>query len=132
MIQIPISYGELFDKISILKIKQDKILNPLKLILVQKELKALMNIGATLPIEKIISLYHSLQRINLRLWNVEDKLRKMELKGKFDQKFINAARSVYILNDKRFYYKNKINQILGSEISEVKQYVKYDTGKKEK
>lgn len=132
MIQIPISYGELFDKISILKIKQDKILDPQKLILVQKELKALMNIGATLSIEKIINLYHLLQRVNLRLWNIEDKLRKMELKGKFDQKFINTARSVYILNDKRFYYKNKINQILGSEINEVKHYVKYDTGKKEK
>lgn len=130
MIQIPISHGELFDKISILNIKVMKIKNPDKLILVRKELAMLVNIAAPYFTEEVLKIFRSLERTNKRLWSIEDKLRRMELKGNFDQKFINTARSVYILNDRRFFYKNKINKMFGSEIKEVKHYVKYDTGSK--
>jgi len=132
MIEIPISYGEFFDKISILQIKQEKITDPDKLLLISVELESLKNLIDPRLSLKVATLHKSLKIINEELWNVEDKLRIMEKKSSFDFSFIKLARSVYVLNDQRFQLKDAINTLLGSKFREVKQYVKYDTGNKKK
>ena len=71
-------------------------------------------------------LFIDLKDINTRLWNIEDKLRIKELNKEFDEEFISLARNVYITNDKRFEYKQKINNIFGSLIHEIKHYVEYN------
>jgi len=126
MITIPVSIGELIDKLSILHIKQDKITNQKKLEYLKKEFELLYNFSSVfLNDEKISSLYHQLVNTNLELWEVEDKLRVLESEKSFGPEFIKLARDVYYTNDKRFEIKNKINEITFSEIKEVKEYIKY-------
>lgn len=131
MIQIPISYGEFFDKISILEIKQEKITDPEKLKLLKKESDALKNSIDPFIKTLVLTHYTALKTINEKLWDVEDELRIMERDKNFGEEFIELARKVYYWNDKRFDLKNSINIFLNSEFREVKQYVKYDTGSKE-
>ena len=126
-INIPVSVGELADKITILEIKKDKISNKLDLKEINKELKLLKQIWKK---NKLLSLkvkfeFKKLKKINLRLWSIEDKKRKHERDKIFDKKFINLARNVYILNDKRAFIKKNINKLTGSDINEVKSYKKY-------
>tara|TARA_X000000368_G_C22820194_1_gene618684 strand:+ start:54 stop:452 length:399 start_codon:yes stop_codon:yes gene_type:complete len=126
-INIPVSVGELADKITILEIKKDKINNKLDLKEINKELKLLKQIWKK---KKLLSLkvkieFKRLKKINLRLWSIEDKKRKHERDKIFDKKFINLARNVYILNDKRASIKKNINKLTGSDINEVKSYKKY-------
>ena len=126
-INIPVSVGELADKITILEIKKDKINNKLDLKEINKELKLLKQIWKK---KKLLSLkvkieFKKLKKINLRLWSIEDKKRKHERDKIFDKKFINLARNVYILNDKRASIKKNINKLTGSVINEVKSYKKY-------
>ena len=126
-INIPVSVGELADKITILEIKKDKISNKLDLKEINKELKLLKQIWKK---KKLLSLkvkieFKKLKKINLRLWSIEDKKRKHERDKIFDKKFINLARNVYILNDKRAFIKKNINKLTGSDINEVKSYKKY-------
>ena len=126
-INIPVSVGELADKITILEIKKDKINNKLDLKEINKELKLLKQIWKK---KKLLSLkvkieFKKLKKINLRLWSIEDKKRKHERDKIFDRKFINLARNVYILNDKRASIKKNINKLTGSDINEVKSYKKY-------
>ena len=126
MITIPVSIGELIDKLSILHIKQDKITNQKKLEYIKKEFELLYNFSSVfLNDEKISNLYHQLVNTNLELWEVEDKLRILESEKSFGLEFIQLARDVYYTNDKRFEIKNKINEITFSEIKEVKEYIKY-------
>lgn len=126
MIQVPISVGELYDKLSILVIKEHKIKDEAKLKLVKKEFILLLQLVTPyFKNKRSLILFSNLKKINKNLWNVEDKLRKKEADKYFDLNFINLARKVYRLNDRRFYYKNKINELFNSEIREVKQYVKY-------
>ena len=97
-----------------------------KLSKVKIELNQLMDL--TRPIlqdDELERLYDNLLLVNKDLWDVEDVLRRMEADKKFDEQFIAKARSVYFLNDRRFELKNKINNVMGSEINEVKQYVNY-------
>ena len=126
-INIPVSVGELFDKISILEIKKNKINDKNKLKTINYELKELNAIAKKrkLTNTKIKNLYNKLKRINTRLWNIEDKKRKYENKKVFDQDFINLARNVYLLNDKRALIKLNINIHTGSKIREIKSYEKY-------
>ena len=126
-INAQISYGELFDKISILKIKKSKIKNKTKLININKELKILLLIKSKIKKNKfkLNILEKKLTYINVRLWNVEDKLRKFESSKKFNKIFINLARSVYKLNDSRAKIKHSINLISKSSIIEEKSYEKY-------
>ena len=126
-INAQISYGELFDKISILKIKKSKIKNKTKLININKELKILLLIKSKIKKNKfkLNILEKKLTHINVRLWNVEDKLRKFESSKKFNKIFINLARSVYKLNDSRAKIKHSINLISKSSIIEEKSYEKY-------
>jgi len=122
-----ISAGELLDKITILEIKIKKIKNLDKVREVKKEyiiLKKLQkaSIKNNLNIKR---LFYSLKKVNNKLWNIEDKLRVYEKNKKFDSNFIILAREVYFNNDNRSKIKLKINKLLGSNIREVKQYVKY-------
>jgi predicted nuclease with TOPRIM domain len=73
----------------------------------------------------IENLYHDLVNTNSNLWEIEDRLRVLELESKFEGEFIDLARKVYITNDRRFELKNEINSITSSEIREVKEYVNY-------
>ena len=126
MITIPVSIGELIDKLSILHVKQTKITNEEKLEYVNKEFELLHNMSSVyLNQPEIEALYHSLVTINSKLWDIEDELRVLEQEKKFTGKFIDVARKVYFTNDERFRLKNEINKFTDSEIREVKDYVKY-------
>tara|TARA_B110000014_G_C19949707_1_gene491416 strand:- start:114 stop:515 length:402 start_codon:yes stop_codon:yes gene_type:complete len=122
-----ISAGELFDKLSILEIKLRKIKKKSSQIQIKKEYKILKKIKkSTIKVNaRIRKLFISIKIINLKLWNIEDKLRIYEKNKKFDKDFIKLARAVYFNNDKRAKIKLKINKILGSNIREIKQYTKY-------
>jgi len=125
-IYIPVSVGELLDKVSILSIKRDMISDVDKLSKVKIELNQLMDLARPiLQDDELERLYDNLLLVNKDLWDVEDVLRRMEADKKFDEQFIAKARNVYFLNDRRFELKNKINTVMGSEINEVKQYVNY-------
>ena len=123
-INIPVSVGELIDKITILEIKSIKIKEKDKLSAVKKELALLKMIFKKKKIQmKILkSDYRKLKAVNLRLWNIEDLKRKCEKQKKFGDKFIKLSRNVYLLNDKRATYKSNINILTHSEIIEVKSY----------
>jgi hypothetical protein len=126
MITIPVSIGELIDKLSILHVKQTKITNEEKLEYVNKEFELLHIMSSVyLNQPEIETLYHSLVTINSKLWDIEDELRVLEQEKKFTGKFIDVARKVYFTNDERFRLKNEINKFTDSEIREVKDYVKY-------
>ena len=119
-----ISAGELFDKITILEIKKEKISNKEKLIDIEKELNSLNDtVEKFISDQSNISKYISdLKDINLKLWDIEDGKRAAEKEKKFDDKFIELARNVYKLNDQRAKIKLAINTTLGSNIKEVKSY----------
>ena len=122
-----ISAGELLDKISILEIKIEKIKNPELKKQVKKEFEILnfnkeKSIKMTPDIEK---LYLDLKETNLKLWKIEDEIRACEKNSDFKENFVKLARSVYFNNDTRSSLKLSINQKLGSNIIEVKEYTKY-------
>lgn len=124
---IPISWGELFDKITILQIKSEKILSPDSLKNVDKELKELRLIFDKAFAENLLALefMEKLRQINFELWNIEDQIREKERKKAFDNEFIQLARSVYMKNDQRSVIKGKINKAFGSDLVEQKSYSKY-------
>ncbi len=124
---VPISWGELFDKITILQIKSEKILLPDSLKNIDKELKKLRLIFDEAFAENLLALefMEKLRQINFELWNIEDQIREKERKKAFDNEFIQLARSVYIKNDQRSVIKGKINKAFGSELVEQKSYSKY-------
>ena len=119
-----ISAGELVDKITILKIKKEKIADKEKLVEIKKELDSLTN-TFNKSIKKNINLEtltKELENVNLKLWDIEDKIRESEKKQGFGKEFIELARNVYKFNDERAKIKLKINEALGSNIKEVKSY----------
>lgn len=126
-IKVPISPGELIDKITILEIKSARMTDAQKLANVRTELgllqatwresaHAAMNIDAE---------WAALRRINEKLWDIEDDIRDQERDRKFDAQFIELARAVYVTNDERAAVKREINTKLGSKIVEEKSYAKY-------
>ena len=119
-----ISAGELFDKITILEIKKTKISNKEKLNNVEKELLSLNEtVKKYIPNQKNISRYiKDLKSINLKLWDIEDGKRAAEKNKNFNEKFIELSRNVYKFNDERAKIKLTINNILGSNIKEVKSH----------
>lgn len=126
MVTIPVSVGELIDKLSILKVKQKKITNLKKLKYVNDEFNILHNLSSEyLDQDEINTLYNFLIDINTELWEIEDKIRILESNKNFGNEFVETARKVYISNDKRFEFKNQINKITNSNIREVKNYIKY-------
>jgi hypothetical protein len=126
MLQVPVSVGELIDKLSILQVKKLKIANPERLKYVSEEYELLYNESEVyLQLNGVKSLYDSLIEVNSALWDVEDKLRVFESEKKFDEEFIELSRKVYYTNDERFRLKNEINLITFSKIREVKDYKPY-------
>ena len=126
IVNTPISLGELIDKISILVIKEKKITDEKKNNLIRKELTLLKKTLNEVTNNNSINNYlNQLIDVNSTLWKIEDEIRDCEKNKKFDQKFIELARSVYITNDKRAEIKLEINNKYGSKIVEVKSYTKY-------
>ena len=124
---VEVSIGELLDKISILKIKQEKIKDPEKLKFISNEyliLKEQLEINIK-PDDKLDELYKSLKEINSKLWVIEDEKRQCEKDKDFGDKFIKLSRNVHFLNDDRAKIKLKINEHTGSKIKEIKEYFKY-------
>ncbi len=116
-IAIPVSVGELLDKISILEIKSMFTNNEY----VTKELKDLNKIKDTLS-QFTLDYMNELREVNLKLWKIEDELRELERKQNFGERFVELARSVYITNDKRSNIKKKINEETNSDYKEIKFY----------
>ena len=122
-----ISAGELLDKISILEIKLERVKDKTNLEEINKEYKILKEVqSSSIEVtDKLKILFQEIKEVNLNLWNVEDKLRICEKNKDFGQNFIKLARDVYLNNDKRSKIKSKINEVSGSNIKEIKQYVDY-------
>jgi hypothetical protein len=121
---VPISVGELLDKISILELKEAAIAEPAKHANVVRELAALEEVRRreVAPLPELEALYAELKRVNGRLWQIEDDIRDHERAGRFDAAFVALARSVYRENDRRAALKRQINELTGSEIVEEKSY----------
>jgi hypothetical protein len=126
MIEVPVSWGELVDKITILQIKSDRMQDEQKLANVRKELLLLSDkLGDKAEIADVKRLTGELYAVNAALWDIEDDIRDCENAGDFGEKFISLARSVYITNDKRADLKREVNAVLGSGLVEEKSYQKY-------
>ena len=126
MINIPVSVGELIDKLSILQVKKGMIKDNIKLIFIEKEYNLLFDKSKIyFNDEEILETYKNLIDVNLKLWKIEDELRILESSKSFDNNFIELARSVYYTNDERFRLKDKINNLTNSEIKEQKDYKEY-------
>ena len=124
-----ISPGELLDKISILEIKLEKVKDKDRQKKIKNEydiLKKVQNSSIEMS-DKIKDLYRSVSNVNIKLWDIEDKIRICEQNKDFGKNFIELARGVYFNNDKRAELKNEINEILKSNIREIKQYENYET-----
>ena len=126
-ILVEVSVGELLDKISILEIKKEKITDSEKLKFINNELNILKTTAnKNIKISgQIDSLFKSLKNINSKLWVIEDEKRMCEKNSDFSEKFIKLSRDIHFLNDERAKIKLEINQILGSNIKEIKQYTQY-------
>lgn len=124
---IPISWGELFDKITILQIKLENLKEKNALKNVKLEHDQLFSIFNQFFLENTIAneLINDLKLINQKLWNIEDLIRDKERNKIFDEKFIELARKVYFTNDERSRIKRSINETFGSEIVEEKSYADY-------
>ena len=126
-ILVEVSVGELFDKISILEIKKDKIKDEEKLKYIVDEynlLKEQMIYKVKLN-EKLSGLFDTLKDINSKLWVIEDDKRLCEKNSDFGEKFIKLSRDIHFLNDKRASIKLEINNQTGSKIKEIKEYTSY-------
>ena len=126
-ILVPVSFGELLDKISILQIKSERMGDPAKLANVRNELSALEKTWMAHPAAggDIVELRAQLKAVNERLWVIEDDIRVMEKAQRFDDAFVQLARSVYFENDQRARIKKDINLALGSAYVEEKSYQDY-------
>ena len=124
LVYVPVSVGELFDKYTILQIKELKINDQLKLKNVIQEINYLKPFINKYKLD--LDVISELSEVNLLLWNIEDKIREKERRQEFDEEFIQLARNVYITNDKRSQIKNKINYLLNSSLTDIKSYVNYN------
>ena len=126
-ILVPISPGELLDKITILRIKAARMTDAQKLTNVRAELDALdatwKASGAAAA--AVADDEAALQKVNEQLWDIEDRIRELEREKRFDAEFIELARAVYITNDERAAIKKRINSALGSRLVEEKSYKEY-------
>lgn len=126
-LNVPVSFGELIDKITILEIKSERIDDPAKLSNIRRELEALTRTWAECPAAAvdIADTRAALKAVNERLWDIEDRIRLKEGAQAFDDEFIRLARSVYFENDERARLKREINTALGSTFVEEKSYQDY-------
>jgi hypothetical protein len=126
-ILVPVSPGEVLDKITILEIKSERMADQEKLRNVRRELQLLNQTWSTsVKADETVRCIHAeLRKINEALWEIEDAIRDKERRGEFDGRFIELARSVYITNDRRAAAKKELNLHLGSDIVEEKSYQDY-------
>ena len=127
IIHVPVSPGEVLDKITILEIKSERMDDPDKVANVKRELELLMaswqqHVDEN---ETVTRIHGELKAINEELWEIEDDIRDKERAKEFDSDFIELARSVYFTNDRRSEVKKKLNLHLGSQIIEEKSYQDY-------
>ena len=126
-IMVPVSPGELLDKITILRIKSQRMTDPVKLGNVSAELAALEQVWRDSrydPTQAEADI-ETLQAVNERLWTIEDAIREQERRKDFGAEFVRLARAVYVENDARAAIKRRINVNLGSNIVEEKSYASY-------
>ena len=124
---VPVSWGELLDKITILEIKAERLSSETALANVRNELRQLTPMAAQAVSlnSGVEALKAELKRINETLWQIEDDIREHEARQSFDADFIRLARAVYHNNDQRGRLKQQINTLLNSDIREEKQYSRY-------
>jgi len=124
---VPVSWGELIDKLSILEIKAERLRAPEAVANVRREVALLSAILAEqrTHLQELAALKAALDAVNRRLWDIEDAVREKEAAGSFDAAFVDLARSVYRANDERSRIKRRINELLRSGIVEEKQYALY-------
>ena len=129
-IRVPVSFGEVIDKITILEIKTERMTDPAKIANVRRELVALESAWreSAASATDIDGLREQLKVVNERLWEIEDDIRDKEHAQSFDAGFVSLARSVYIQNDERARLKREINSALGSYLVEEKSYKDYRAG----
>lgn len=127
LILVPVSFGELLDKVAILEIKSERMTDPAKLANVNRELAELKSTWSRSPQSAIdiADLLAQLKAVNERLWVIEDDIRIKESRQEFDAEFIRLARAVYFENDDRARVKRDINLRLGSALVEEKSYQDY-------
>jgi hypothetical protein len=123
-LMVPVSPGELLDKITILEIKSERIDDPKKVANVARELEALSRVWGEGVTEDatVAGVRSRLKAINEDLWEIEDEIREEEARGEFGPRFIELARAVYVTNDRRAAAKREVNLHLGSNILEEKSY----------
>ncbi len=126
-LHVPVSVGEVIDKITILEIKQERIPNPAKLENIRRELTMLQEVvkAEIQPSNELDALHAKLKGINEELWQIEDDIRDKERAKSFDDEFVRLARAVYVTNDQRAAAKREINELLGSTLVEEKSYAAY-------
>ena len=126
-LQVPVSVGEVLDKITILQIKLAHISDAAKRANIQNELDALLPLvaGDAFTTDQMQALMAQLKSVNEALWDIEDDIREKEAAKSFDAEFIRLARAVYITNDKRAEIKKQINLATGSALVEEKSYESY-------
>ena len=127
---VPISPGELVDKLTILEIKSERMTDPVKLLNVRTELTLLNETwrASAYSATDIEAEWAGLRCVNTQLWDIEDLIRDKERAGEFDGEFIRLARAVYVTNDERAAIKKRINVKLGSSLVEEKSYKDYKPG----
>ena len=126
-LHVPVSIGEVIDKITILEIKQERIPDPAKLENIRRELTMLQDVVKTeiAASTALDALHAKLKGINEELWQIEDDIRDKERAKSFDDEFVRLARAVYVTNDQRAAAKREINELLGSTLVEEKSYAAY-------
>lgn len=124
-VMCPVSLGEIVDKLSILMIKERNITDQQKLEHIKTEKFELETLIRELKLDGLEEDLQALIEVNSDLWDIEDKIRLKEKEKDFGEEFISLARAVYVTNDKRFEFKNRVNTKFGSQIVEVKSYEKY-------
>ena len=126
-LQVPVSVGEVLDKITILQIKLANISDAVKRVNIQNELDALLPLvaGDEFTTEQMLGLMAELKVVNEALWHIEDDIRQKEAAKSFDAEFIKFARAVYVTNDRRAEIKKQINLATGSALIEEKSYERY-------
>ena len=131
-ITVPVSVGEVIDKVTILEIKSERITDEAKLNNVAAELEALRPLvsGGVFDSAELVELTDGLRRVNAELWDIEDNIRAEEAGGRFGDRFIELARAVYVTNDRRADLKKKINLATGSVLVEEKSYEDYTAQQK--
>lgn len=124
---IPVSWGELLDKITILQIKSERMTDAAKLANVRHELQLLAGVrdGQGLRPDGLAELVAELRAVNEKLWAIEDAIRECERHQDFGERFVELARSVYFSNDRRAALKYRINRLMGSPVVEEKSYAAY-------